>query len=221
MDYGRVFPPQPVTGYSNKGGWSGEVDTYADLPSAVERPGRVFLVRESSGFMWAHRKGLYRSDGNTWARLSNSIFEILDTEAIIRDNVDPSKCLRFELEDLSANTTRTLRFCKKHKRGMTVALQKDFETRAGTQGNYINFDVSIQNKTEVTLVINFWKDMATRNTEGMIPLNNGLDGSRFSLIIGFDTIYEFTLDLNSVDNLYKQGYDYLKTLPEFQGALDA
>lgn len=109
MAVNRIFPAIPVGGFPNKGGWSGEVQTYADLPAAIERPGRVFLVRESSGFMWAHRKGLYRSDGNTWARLSNSIFEILDTEAIIRDNVDPSKCLRFELEDLSTNTTRTLR----------------------------------------------------------------------------------------------------------------
>lgn len=32
--------------------------------------------------------------------------------------------------------------------------------------------------------------------------------------------YSFTLDLNSPDNIMKQGYNYLKTLPQFSGATD-
>lgn len=102
-----------------------------------------------------------------------------------------------------------------------MALTKQFETRMGVSGEYINFDPVICNKVEVTMRMNFWKDAETRLTADAIPFNDGLDGSRTARIVGFDTLYAFVLDLNSVDNIYKQGYDYLKTLPEFEGALDA
>lgn len=54
---------------------AGKVDTYADLPAASEHSGQVWLCRESSGVLWANRKGLYLSDGTTWSRLSNATFK--------------------------------------------------------------------------------------------------------------------------------------------------
>ena len=100
-----------------------------------------------------------------------------------------------------------------------MALQKDFKTRYGVDGNYINFQPQISNKTKITLLMSYFKD-ATSKQNGAISFNDLIDGSRTNRIIDFDCIYTFTYDLKSSDNIFIQGYKYLKTLPEFKDAVD-
>ena len=102
-----------------------------------------------------------------------------------------------------------------------MALQKDFGTRLGVSGNYINFDPTIKGKTALILTLHFWKDEATRQTEGALPLNDQMNGSDNSRITGFKTVYECPYDLESEKNVFEQGYDFLKTLAEMNGATGA
>lgn len=87
-------------------GWAGEVNAYADLPAATGS-GDVYLVKTSTGFLWAQRKGLYQDNG-TWARLSNATFEVLDSEATFSDDGDNTKKLQFQLNQISSGNTRTI-----------------------------------------------------------------------------------------------------------------
>jgi hypothetical protein len=101
-----------------------------------------------------------------------------------------------------------------------MAVKIQFQTKFGVGGEYVNFDPRIQNKTKIQLKMNYWKDKTTRDTEGALPFNDQMNGRGDERITGFNCDYEFTYDLNSADNIYKQGYAYLKTLPEFSGAED-
>ena len=101
-----------------------------------------------------------------------------------------------------------------------MAVKIAFTTKMGVGGEYVNFDPQIIDKTRVSLKLKFWKDKATRDTEGVLPFNDQMDGGRTERIIGFDCIQEFDYDLDSVKNVYQQGYEYLKTLPEFAEAID-
>jgi FlaG/FlaF family flagellin (archaellin) len=101
-----------------------------------------------------------------------------------------------------------------------MAVKINFTTKYGVDGEYINFDPQIANKTSVNLKMKYWKDKTTRDTEGTLPFNNQMAGSGDERITGFKCNYSFEYDLNSVKNVYQQGYDYLKTLPEFAEAMD-
>jgi hypothetical protein len=101
-----------------------------------------------------------------------------------------------------------------------MAVKIQFQTKFGVGGEYINFDPQIANKTSVNLKMKYWKDKTTRDTEGTLPFNNQMAGSGDERITGFKCNYSFEYDLNSADNIYKQAYAYLKTLPEFNGAVD-
>jgi hypothetical protein len=83
-----------------------EVDTYGDLPNPADYPGRLAVVINSSGLFWNRRKGLYRSDGASWSRLSNNTLLVLDNELSILNNVDNSKILKFSNNQQSTGTTR-------------------------------------------------------------------------------------------------------------------
>ena len=101
-----------------------------------------------------------------------------------------------------------------------MALQKSFTTKFGASGNYINFDPQIKDKTTIVLRMKYWQDKATKNTAGAIPFNDQMNGSGDDRIIGFKCLYECQYDLTSPKNVFEQGYDYLKTLPEFLGTVD-
>lgn len=101
-----------------------------------------------------------------------------------------------------------------------MAVKINFQTKFGVEGNYVNFDPQISNKTKISLKLKFWKDKETRDTEGALPFNDQMDGGRTERIIGFDCIQEFDYDLNSLLNIYQQGYNYLHTLREFIDAED-
>jgi hypothetical protein len=91
-------------------GWAGEVANFAALPAATGS-GDVYLVENSTGFLWNRRKGFYRDEGvGTWNRLSNATFEVLDNEATFSDNADDTKKMQFQLDEISTGTTRTMSF---------------------------------------------------------------------------------------------------------------
>lgn len=101
-----------------------------------------------------------------------------------------------------------------------MAVKINFQTKYGVGGDYVNFDPQIADKTKVNLRMKFWKDADTRNSEGMLPYNDQMDGGSDERIVGFNCNYQFDLDLESPLNIFQQGYDYLKTLPEFLEATD-
>ena len=101
-----------------------------------------------------------------------------------------------------------------------MALRKSFVTKFGASGDYINMDPQIKNKTTLILRVNYWKDEATRNLAGAIPFNDSMSGGNTERIEGFKCLYECPYNLASADNVFKQGYDYLKTLAEFDGVED-
>lgn len=101
-----------------------------------------------------------------------------------------------------------------------MAVKISFQTRYGVGGEYVNFDPQLANKTECTLRMKFWKDQETRKTEGALPFNDEMAGSSNDRITGFKCLYKFVYDLASPKNIFDQGYEYLKTLPEFNGAVD-
>jgi len=102
-----------------------------------------------------------------------------------------------------------------------MALQINFTSKDGNAGNYVNFDPMLQNKTTLILRMKFWKDAATKGTAGKIPMNDEMAGGPSDRIIGFNCIYKGTYDLESTKNIFEQGFDFLKTLAEFTGAIDA
>ena len=59
-----LYNPATFEGYD-------AVDTFADLPSAENYVGKVWLVRFATGIMFINRKraGLYLSNGTSWGRL--------------------------------------------------------------------------------------------------------------------------------------------------------
>lgn len=101
-----------------------------------------------------------------------------------------------------------------------MALKKIFQTKMGVSGEYIKFQPTFKDKTTVILKMEYWKDAVVRAIIGNIPLNDQMTGSGDDRIIGFNCLYQFIYDLNSLDNIYVQAYSYLKTLSEFNGAED-
>lgn len=101
-----------------------------------------------------------------------------------------------------------------------MALKKTFQTKMGVSGEYVKIQLSFKDKLTVLLRMEYWLDKATRDLAGAIPLSDQMAGSGDSRIVGFKCMYQFIYDLTSVNNIYVQAYDYLKTLPEFIGAGD-
>ncbi|MBA7670829.1 hypothetical protein ES703_78976 [subsurface metagenome] len=52
-----------------------EVETYAELPSASDMKGKLFIVRTATGTIFINRKraGIYFSDGNEWKKLGQIV----------------------------------------------------------------------------------------------------------------------------------------------------
>jgi hypothetical protein len=101
-----------------------------------------------------------------------------------------------------------------------MAVKIQFQTKFGVGGEYVNFNPQISDKTKINLRMKYWLDKATRDTEGDLPFNDQMNGRGDERITGFNCDYQCDYDLNSVKNIYQQGYEYLKTLPEFAEATD-
>ena len=101
---GNIF--SKVFGIGTETGWNGQVTAFADLPVATAHTGELYLVLTSTGLLWNRRKGLYRSDGVNWDRVSNATFEVLDSEATFSDNGDVTKKMKFDLASITTGNTR-------------------------------------------------------------------------------------------------------------------
>lgn len=81
------------------------VNTYADLPlpNTVSPPNNVYLVTTSTGTWPFNRKerGLWYSDGIIWSRLGDVTPIFVDDVFQIRDNIDVSKTLQFNVDLLT------------------------------------------------------------------------------------------------------------------------
>ena len=101
-----------------------------------------------------------------------------------------------------------------------MAIKIQFQTKFGVGGEYVNFNPQISDKTKLSLRMKYWLDKATRDTEGSLPFNDQMNGRGDERIAGFNCNYQCDYDLDSPLNVYQQGYDFLKTLPEFADATD-
>lgn len=103
-----------------------------------------------------------------------------------------------------------------------MALKKQIETPFGYLAEYFRITEINQDRKQVALHIDLYKDAAARNA-GKQPLirnfiakafNNSLSGGGF----------RYTFELNDWqfenENVYDCAYAYLKTLPFFDGAVD-
>jgi len=87
---------------------TGTVNTYAELPAASSQTGRYWAVLTSTGFLWNRRRGLYRSNGTIWDRLSNNVFVARTDEASILDWNDNTKVIDFDASNITTSNTRTI-----------------------------------------------------------------------------------------------------------------
>ena len=89
-------------------GWSGEVENFGNLPTAALNPDKVYLVKTSDEYFWGKRAGLYISDGTNWSRLSELRVDVLDSEFVVRDDVDSTKGMKIEVGGVTTGQVRTL-----------------------------------------------------------------------------------------------------------------
>lgn len=87
-----------------------------------------------------------------------------------------------------------------------MGLQKSFELRNGTQGNYMRIsDVNYKNgSNDCVIKVQYWKDKTTRETSGKVPM----DESNVSILLG-----------DGLD-IMQRSYEGLKALSDFSGAVD-
>lgn len=86
------------------------VDTYADLPLAnsVLPPHNIYLVLNSTGTWFINRKerGLWYSDGVSWNRLGDVQTIFADDTFQIRDNVNPSNIVMFNVDSVTGTALK-------------------------------------------------------------------------------------------------------------------
>ena len=101
-----------------------------------------------------------------------------------------------------------------------MAVKINFTSKAGEEGNYVNFQPQFRGKSTILLKMKYWKNKTIRDAEGSLPFNERVAGANSERIVGFKCLHEFEYDLESADNVFIQGYKHLKSLPEFGGAVD-
>jgi hypothetical protein len=181
-----------------------EVANYASLPDPAEHTSKMYIVLNSTGFDWNRRKGLYHSDGVTWTRLSNVSFEVTDADALFRDDLDNSKIAKFELSEISADTTRTYNFPDVSGRifvdGMTADVMLNGDLNLNSAGKIVNMvnptldqDAATKNYVDSHSVNGAW----TRTGTVLSPTNAGDT-------VGFGTDVRWNTRANTGANLELQ-----------------
>lgn len=93
--------------YTGITGWSGEVNTFTELPLAVDTVNKYYMVNTATGsrFLFNYKSsGLYYSNGTTWKKRSDIQLLLTDAEFVINNNADPTKQIRFDLSQLNPST---------------------------------------------------------------------------------------------------------------------
>jgi len=109
-------------------GWSGEVNTFADLPPFGDHVGEFYMVLQPTGsrFLFTYKaSGLYRSEGGAWVKKNNIQLLLNDDQFSIYNALDNSKVISFDVSGVSTATQRT--YAWQDKDG-TVALLGDVAT---------------------------------------------------------------------------------------------
>lgn len=89
--------------YTGVTGWSGEVNTFAELPLAVDTVNKYYMVTTATGsrLLFNYKSsGLYHSNGTTWKKRSDIQLLLTDAEFVVNNNADPTKQIRFDLSQL-------------------------------------------------------------------------------------------------------------------------
>lgn len=127
----------PVIHLDKKGaaafiGWSGEVNTFAELPDASINSGQFYMVLNESGsrLTFNYRaSGLYRAEGGQWVKKNNVQLLLNDDQFTIYNSIDSSKVIKFDASLITTTTTRTFSFPDENG---TVALFSQIPISANT-----------------------------------------------------------------------------------------
>lgn len=138
-----------VTGSGNGGtGWTGEVDTFAELPAASDNTGSTYLVKTRTGSQLTlnlKRSGFYQSDGISWTKLNQVQFMFTDDELTFKDSADNTKQLGFELNQITTGTRKTVTWQDKD---ITVADNADVTQNATDISTHIG-DTNNPHSTDI------------------------------------------------------------------------
>jgi len=87
-----------------------QVQTYNDLPDATLHPSEIYIVLQATGVFLINRKrkGFYRSNGVSWARLGDVISIFKDDNFEIYDDSDNTKKTKFEVSGVASGNTRNI-----------------------------------------------------------------------------------------------------------------
>lgn len=108
---GNVIDLDRVGGGGSGTGWSGSVNTFADLPNANDHLNEVWVVRTKTGSQWTFnlkRSGLYIAEVSGWRKLSNAQFLFSDNEFTIKNSADETKQIHFDASTITTGQQRTL-----------------------------------------------------------------------------------------------------------------
>lgn len=98
-----------------------------------------------------------------------------------------------------------------------MALQKTIQHPTGATSSYwrvINVSLNYQDNNATVYMAGYINDQT--RLDNLMPL----DGRNYSIIGGDFTTYFSITELDKSTNPVEQAYIYIKTLPEFQGAID-
>jgi len=100
-----------------------------------------------------------------------------------------------------------------------MALQKEFTLSSGYVANYVKISSLRQDKLNISLQIDLYKDATARNAGKSPAVSNFAAKSVANLQY---PNYSFVLTQEQFDDgdVYGYAYDYLKSLPIFSGADD-
>lgn len=101
----------PIAGNGGTGtGWDGEVNTYAELPPFGDHLTEKYLVLTSTGSQLLFnlkRSGFYIAEVGGWRKLSNAQFLFNDNEFTVKNSIDQTKQIHFDVSQLATSTQRT------------------------------------------------------------------------------------------------------------------
>lgn len=85
------------------------VNTYAELPDPTTASDQVWFVTQQTG-SWIlgtrRQSGFYVSDGSTWTHTNDPLQYFVDDQLAFKDNIDQTKTLQFQLDQISSATNR-------------------------------------------------------------------------------------------------------------------
>jgi len=91
-------------------GWAGEVNTFAELPPAIDNVGLFYMVLNATGtrFLLNYKaSGLYRSEGGSWIKKNDVGLYLNDDQFAVYNAADNSKMISFDVSGITTGTKRT------------------------------------------------------------------------------------------------------------------